>query len=260
MGQRVVFLIGFVCVFLGVFGLYLQMEGSKSAVESDVVHVNDDLKIRMILSNQDLAKGTPVQPEYFRYVYVNESEALANGIAEDQKIEFEAGMLLARDMRKDEFLGSNFILSPDDDNYINVQLAEGMSPYALEIPKASFYGAGINVGDLIDIVVLTSDDENIGESGNDGRIESFRTLAVSPLITQAKVLNIDSFQESREELSLTIELSRDEIAKMIIATKIGLVEVFRSSSSIHVSNATKARTQDVLSDYQSVLEYRGSKN
>ncbi|WP_191602896.1 pilus assembly protein CpaB [Marinomonas algicola] len=259
MGQRAVFLIGFVCVFLGVIGLYLQLQDPISMTKPDVVSVEEELKIRMVVSNQNLDKGVLVQPEYFRYVYVGESEALAIGIAEDQNIEFNTGMILAKDIKKDEFLGVNYILSPEDDNYINAQLSEGMSPYSLKIPKTNFYGAGINVGDLIDIVVMTSDDENIGGSGNDGRIESFRTLAVSPLITQVKVLNIDSYSETRQELSLTIELSRHDIAKMIIATKIGLVEVFRSSMSVDVSNTTKARTQDVLSDYQSVLEYRGSK-
>ncbi|MCZ2722860.1 hypothetical protein O1D97_14895 [Marinomonas sp. 15G1-11] len=258
MGQRGIFLIGFICVFLGAFGLYLQMQKAPVAV-SNTVALEEEKKIRVILSNQDLIKGTPVKPEYFRYSYVSESDALENGIAEDLTIEFGPGMLLAKDMHKDEYLAYHFLLSPGDINYIDSQLAEGMSPYALEIAKDNFYGSGINVGDLIDIVVLTSDEENIGNSGRDGRIDSFRTLAVSPLITQAKVLNIDTLPETRQELSLTIELSREEIAKMIIATKIGLVEVFRSSPSVELSNTTRAKTQDVLSDYQSVLEYRGNK-
>jgi len=259
MGQRVVFLIGFICVFLGGVGLYLQLQNGQAVTNQDDKPIEVEKKIRMILSNQDLPKGTLLQPEQFRYAYVNESEALENGILEDQTIRFETGMLLARGISENEYLRHHFILSKEADNYINVQLTEGVSPYVLKVSKENFYGTGINVGDLVDVVVMTSAEENIGESGNNGRIESFRTLSVSPLVTQAKVLNVDDLVESTDELLLTLALSRNDIAKMIIATKIGLVEVFLANESVATSNSTNARTQDVLSDYQSVLELRGSK-
>ena len=131
-----------------------------------------------------------------------------------------------------------------------------MSPYALTINRKDFIGSGISVGDIVDVLILTSDEQNISETSRSDYIKSFRSLSVSPLLRNIRVLAIE--EEDVEILSLTIELNREHIAKMVIARRIGIVEIIKSSGNAFYSNGSmNADTHDVLPNFKSVTEIRG---
>ncbi len=79
---------------------------------------------------------------------------------------------------------------------------------------------------------------------------------ISNDIKNVKVLAID--ENDDDFLPLTIELSRQQIAKMVIARRIGIIEVIKSSFKVQSHNMDiNANTHDVLPNFKSVVEIRG---
>ncbi|WP_235956208.1 RcpC/CpaB family pilus assembly protein [Grimontia sedimenti] len=193
----------------------------------------------------------------FRYFRINEETALEQGISYDTNISIISGMVAKRSISAQEYLSQSDFITPEDPGYVDAVIEDGMAPYSLTIEKKKFIGSGISVGDNVDIIILTSDDQNIGESSKSKFIDSFRTLSVSPLLQNVRVLAIDE-DDDEGLLPLTIELDREQVAKMVIARRIGILEVIKSTDNfLKPSNSLSADTHDVLPNFKSVTEIRG---
>ncbi|MEI8612103.1 pilus assembly protein CpaB [Enterovibrio sp. Hal110] len=251
MSQRVFFLISILLVFIGVLGL---SGFFKSKTPSAVIAPNVIYKVAQL--NSDIRKGEILERPDIRYIKLTEEDALKNGISNNIEINHISGMVAKRNINASEFIRSNDFLMPGDPGYLDAVTGEGMTPYPLNILRSDYIGLGISVGDFVDIIILTSDEQNIGETSNSKYISSFRSLAVSPLIKNVKVLAID--ENDDDFLPLTIELSRQQIAKMVIARRIGIIEVIKSSFKVQSHNMDiNANTHDVLPNFKSVVEIRG---
>ncbi|USH05081.1 Flp pilus assembly protein CpaB [Grimontia kaedaensis] len=251
MSQRLFFIIAMLSIGIGVLGLsgVFQTQPSTASPVSHISYQVAQLK-------EPLKKGQILESGNFRYFRINEETALEKGVSYNTDISINPGMVAKRSISTKEYLSQNDFINPDDPGYVDAVIKTGMIPYSLTIEKKMFIGSGISVGDKVDIMILTSDDQNIGESSRNKFIESFRTLSVSPLLQNVRILAID--EENNELLPLTIELDRAQVAKMVIARRIGILEVIKSTDKfLRPSLGLSADTHDVLPNFKSVTEIRG---
>ncbi|MEZ8141113.1 Flp pilus assembly protein CpaB [Enterovibrio norvegicus FF-33] len=251
MSQRVFFLIALLSIGVGVLGLsgFFQSKHTTASGISNISYQVAQLK-------SSVKRGDTLTRENIRYFKLREEDALKNGIVSDIIISHVPGMVAKRDIGDAVYLSSSDFLLPNDPNYLDAVIKDGMSPYALTIDRKEFIGSGISVGDKVDVMILTSDEQNIGETSRSTYIESFRSLSVSPLLRNIRVLAIEDDHD--ELLPLTIELNREQIAKMVIARRIGIVEIIKASGNeLYSSGSMNADTHDVLPNFKSVTEIRG---
>ncbi|MEZ9526890.1 RcpC/CpaB family pilus assembly protein [Enterovibrio norvegicus] len=251
MSQRIFFLFAILVVFIGLLGLsgFFQSKPTNAAIAPSVVY-------RVAQINEPLSKGQLLKRQNIRYIKLTEEDALKNGISNNIDIKHVPGMVSSREINSTEFISPSDFLLPNDPGYLDAVTREGMTPYPLKIRQVDFIGMGVNVGDLVDIIILTSDEQNISNISASNTIKSFRSLAVSPLFKGIKVLAIDEVED--EFLPLTIELDTHQIAKMVIARRIGIVEIIKTTNQPKGQNTTlNADTHDVLPNFQSVIEIRG---
>ncbi|PMN71908.1 Flp pilus assembly protein CpaB [Enterovibrio norvegicus] len=253
MSQRVFFLIAVLSIGTGILGLsgFFQSKHTTAPNISNISYQVAQLK-------SPIQRGETLSRDNIRYFKLEEKDALKNGILHDTVISHVPGMVAKSNIGEKHFLSPSDFLLPNDPNYLDAVIEDGKSPYALTIDRNEFIGSGISVGDKVDIIILTSDNQNIGKTSGSIYIESFRSLSVSPLFHNVRVLAID--EDEQDILPLTIELSRDQIAKMVIAQRIGIVEVIKSSGNHLVPlGRMHADTHDVLPNFKSVTEIRGQK-
>ncbi|WP_028021813.1 Flp pilus assembly protein CpaB [Enterovibrio calviensis] len=251
MSQRVFFVIAVLTIIIGLLGLTGMFRFNQTAVVDTSIPTFQVAQLEAPLAKGELLKRTNV-----RYFRVREQEAMTKGIAQDTSLELVAGMIAAKDISNSTFVTQSDFISPGDKGYIEAAIEPGMTPYSFGLTSRDFLGSGISVGDHIDVLVLTSDEQNIGESGRNNAIQSFRTLSVSPLLQNVKILAIEGESNSKtEDLPITIELAREQIGKMVIARRIGVIEVIKSLNQTTLG--MNADTHDVLPNFKSVIEIRG---
>lgn len=258
MSQRVFFLIAFLSIAGGVLGLSGFFQ-SKNTTASNISNIS----IQVAQLKSPVVKGDIVTGDNIRYFRLREAEALEYGIVSDVVISPVSGMVAKKDLSTADYLSMSDFILPSDPAYLDTVIDDHMTPYSLTIERKDFIGSGISVGDRVDVIILTSDEQNIGDTSRSNHIESFRSLSVSPLLRNVRVLAIDDGKEKENEkediLPLTIELDRDQVAKMVIARRIGIIEVIKSSNASQQRLlGMKADTHDVLPNFKSVTEIRGS--
>lgn len=252
MSQRIFFILAFLAIAVGVLGLSGFFQ-SKNTTASNISNVS----IQVAQLKNPVSRGTMITADNIRYLRLREDDALQQGIVADVIINQVPGMVAKRDLTLTDYLSMGDFIVPGDPGYLDAVIEDHMTPYALTIERKDFIGSGISVGDHVDVIILTSDEQNIGETSRSNHIESFRSLTVSPLLRNVRVLAIDE-EEEEELLPLTIELDRDQVAKMVIARRIGIIEVIKSSNASQQKLlGMKADTHDVLPNFQSVTEIRG---
>ncbi|KKD60220.1 pilus assembly protein CpaB [Grimontia sp. AD028] len=252
MSQRLFFVIAALTITIGLLGLTGMFRFNQTPTVDTSTPTFQVAQLQI-----PLKKGDLLTRENVRYFRVKEQEAMQSGIAQDTRLEIVGGMIAAKDISNTSFITQNDFISPGDPGYIEAAIKPGMTPYSFSLTNRDFLGTGIAVGDYIDVLVLTSDDQNIGESGRNRTISSFRTLSVSPLLNNVKILAIEGDNKPNgDNLPITIELAREQVGKMVIARRIGIIEVIKSLNQSAAINMN-ADTHDVLPNFKSVIEIRG---
>lgn len=256
MSQKLFFSIAVLTIIIGLLGLTGLFRFNQPTVVDTSIPT-----VQVAQLQKPILRGAPLERANIRYLRIKETEAMKVGFAEDVNLNVIPGMIAIKDIPSTEYISQTDFISPDQPGYIEAALEPGKTPYSFRLKSRDFLGSGVSVGDHIDILVLTSDEQNIGESGRGGTIKSFRTLSVSPLLFNVRVLAIESEDKTEvrdNSLPITIELDRDQIAKMVIARRIGVIEVIKSMDESVQSVGLNADTHDVLPNFKSVTEFRGN--
>lgn len=254
MRQRIIFLVAFVSIAIGLFGIsesYFTQEIEVTKVEA----VPEEKKVSVWLVKEPLKRGEQLTVDKVYKKQIFESQARKVGIYQDVNIDIRPGDIVNQNFVKDDLLDQSHIVNSTSPEYIDLILKEGMVPYPFETNIATVYGGVIDAGDYIDVISLTSLEQNFAETE---RVDSYRSVSVSPLLTAVRILAVESLEASvdKKQVTLVLELSRSDIAKMVIAKRISQLEVHKSGfgASVH-----QADTGDILPDFFSVTELRGTK-
>lgn len=253
MSQRLFFFIALLTILIGLFGLTGVIRFNQTTAEEAPLPT-----FQVVQLQKALEKGESLERENIQYIRLSESEAMQNGIAQDTLLDIIPGMIALKGLNEGAYIFQRDFITPGEKGYIEAAIKPGMTPYSFRLKGRDFLGSGIAVGDYIDVLVLTSDEQNIGETGRSGSIQSFRTLSVSPLLYNVKILAIEGEENSADaSLPITIELRRDQIGKMVIAKRIGIIEVVKSLTQNSSTAGLEADTHDVLPNFKSITEIRG---
>ncbi|MDD1781732.1 Flp pilus assembly protein CpaB [Enterovibrio sp. ZSDZ35] len=253
MSQRLFFFIAVLTIIIGLLGLTGVFTFNQTTVEDTSTPTFQVAQLQSPMKKGELLKRNNV-----RYFNVSEQEALEKGITHNTTLKIVSGTIATQDLSNTVFLSQSDFITPNDKGYIEAAIKTGMTPYSFRLKSRDFLGSGVAVGDYIDVLVLTSDEQNIGETGRVSAIQSFRTLSVSPLLHRVKILAIEEEDDSRDlSLPITIELAREQIGKMVIARRIGVIEVIKSLNQSETGAGLNADTHDVLPNFKSVTEIRG---
>jgi pilus assembly protein CpaB len=271
------FIIAFVAILLSLIGLFNNLSSTKA---SDL-QGSQSLPEKTIVFTQVWRSTTPIKAgkTLSKIHFTSEKLPLTEALQQELKtgpLNFIKASVIGNNMAADELLLNNNIVPPTDANYINLILTPGMTPYPLQLDALAIYGGKITAGDFIDVITLTSKNTNIA---NNKRISDFADITVAPLLVSRRVLavygdaaltdllpsdkktvkqtNKSNAAKKSEKTTLILELSRPDAAKMAIAKRIGIIEIYKSVG-LAIAEGTRAVTKDVLPELNTITEFRGT--
>ncbi|MDB1123128.1 Flp pilus assembly protein CpaB [Vibrio algarum] len=252
MNFKILIPVALIAIGAGLYGL----SGSliNQDVEQTVVEAIEDVNMITIWkTKQDIKQGDMVTREQFYVERVPESEANQNGIVDDVEIEFVRGAIASKDMSADVWVTQLDLVRPEQDGYIDLIIKDNMVPYGVKVDSDTIIGGVITHGSLIDVVALSSINQNLASSD---KVQPIQTVFLSPILIAVKVLKVEqSVLNDDTQVSLVLELTRKQLAKLVIAKKISQLE-YHKSVGAEQAELLQANSGDILPSYQAIKEFR----
>nr|WP_086940295.1 Flp pilus assembly protein CpaB [Thaumasiovibrio occultus] len=260
MGRGIILLVAFLAIGVGVYGLTGNLFTPPEA-QVQVQHVepeappvpmvsvwafNRNLLYKDAISGADLGRISVPEPQMEAQGWIPTTEPLPA---------IFPGSVAAERLIEGQPFESHHLISPDSPEFIDVMIDPGFIPYTYLANIEAVYGGVIKAGDYVDIVTLTSLQQNLahGEVMTD-----FRGVSVHPLLVRRRVLQVERLkaeEKPRSQVNVVLELTKEDVAKMVIAKRIGVLELHKSMTE---GPQHQADTGDVLPDFFSVTELRGN--
>ena len=247
MDRRILLGAAFILCSAGIFGL-LNNALSKTTATPTVAETEID-EIQVWFARSPMTKGSKISPVDLKAGIVSREYALANGIDTVERFTLPDGAIAGVDFDANAIVAENLLLIPGQPEYIELLLGEDMVPYPVNIDDIDGLTELLTPGDLVNVVLIASPDQNLANSQN---LNSFKGLSVTPLLQNRRVLEIKSGNNDRR--TVVVGLTKEEVTHMMIARRIGLLDVYKSTENA----LPEVRVSDVLSDFTSVTELRGS--
>ena len=273
MRSRFLMIASLILLGIGVIGvLYLKASSLKDAKPSEMpaaVVLPVEKEYIIWTAKRDIGIGESVSREDLRLEKIVEADAFELGIKQDVEINFVDGMVARKPILALKPVLPEHIISPNQEGYFNLIIEPGFVPVSFSIPKERLLGGLIEAGSTVDLLVLTSSSQNL-TSGP--KIRDLSSVSISPLFFGVKVLQVKKpkpaskdvkekltksaeSQPEPKDVTLILQLTRKQVAKLTIAQKIAQVEVHLSNGETSAFELS-ADAGDILSDYKSVRELR----
>jgi len=252
MNLKILVPVALITIGAGLYGLSGKL--MKQEVEPALVDVAEPVKMLGIWQvNQDVKAGQMVAREQLKRIQVSESDANKKGVSENVELHIVKGMVASRNLVSGAWVMPSDFVTPEQDGYVGLIIAKNKVPYGIRVDSDTIIGGVITHGSLIDVIALSSVDQNLAASD---RVQPIRTVYLSPILIAVKVLKVETKpQDSEMEVSLVLELSRKELAKLVIAKKISQLE-FHKSVGPEQAEFLQANSGDILPTYQAIKEFR----
>lgn len=273
MRSRFLMIVSLIVLGIGLLGiLYIKATSSNTSQSSPAVDATSETPPEVFYTiwtaKHQISMGDQISRDDLRIEKIPQAEAFEYGIKQDIDISFVDGMVATEELPVGSPILSEKIIYPDQDGYFNFLIEPGYVPVPLSVPKLSSVSGVISSGSLVDVLVLTSSTQNlVGRP----QIRDLDSISLAPLFIGVKVLqvidskNTDSIAEnispssdessSDESVTLILQLTRKQVAKLTIARNIAQIEVHLSTGEFAASELS-ADSGDILSDYKSVRELR----
>jgi|GEM_PF-2122870 len=263
MKQRFTHLLAILALGVGVYGVFNEVFATKPApTEIEQVAV-PERKVRVWLANTTIERGENFSAELVEAEMRLEDEADYALL----DLPYSKGAVFRHRVRPGEMLTSDDLITPDNPDYVDTIIKPGMSAFPLAMEQRHIIAAGVKAGDFIDILALTSLQQNMAQRDS---VQSPRdaNIDVKPLLNQVRVLavrgktydNQDLIHYSQDEASamvtVVLEIPHRFISKMTLARRLSALEIYKSRSQMYLP---EAQTKDILPGYQGIVELRGSR-
>ncbi|WP_281545459.1 RcpC/CpaB family pilus assembly protein [Grimontia sp. SpTr1] len=256
MSSRFVFILAFIAIFFAAVSFLVNRPApvitGQTPAPKEVAE-----PVSLWVAGETISPKQPVSSQLLVRKAFDAKQANMMGFTSNQSLDWHAGALFTASIKAGEVVRQNHIINPDAPDYIDWIITVGHVAYPLELPSESPMLVNLTVGDHIDIVTLTSPQRNLAEEEVS---KAFRTLQVAPLLSYCKVLAVKAAGKNAQgqptASAIVVELSRQQVAKLLVAKRVGDIEIFRSAGIVNAEQ-TQAETRDVLSGHLSVTELRG---
>ena len=269
MNLRILIPVALIAVGAGLYGLsgkimtakLAQQEKPQNEVVKPVAR-----KVRVWTLKQDLWAGQVVIRDHLQTEMVSSEEAIKYGLTEnedgkiaDVKIRFIKGMVAGSNLKAKQWVTAADFVAPDQERYIELTISENMVPYAVKVDPDTIVGGVISHGSFVDVIALSSINQNLA---NDQLVKDFQSISISPVLMAVRVLKVlqqekpaSKASPATTEVSLILELSRKQIARLVIAKKIAQIEIHKSIG-VEQAELLQADSGDVLPTYRAIKEFR----
>lgn len=257
MNFRILIPVALIAIGAGLYGL----SGNLLKKEQEPVEVTtaEDIHYMTVWKAASaIEMGHVVTRRDFVREKITEQEANQHGLDLESSVNFVEGMVAAQPILPDQWITQDDFATPDQPEYIDLTIAKNKVPYGIKVNSDTMIGGVITHGTIVDIVALSSITQNLASTDN---VKPIQTIYYSPLLMAIKVLKVEEKTlDKGTEIRLILELTRKELATLIIAKKISQIEVHKSAG-IEQAEFLNANSGDVLPTYQAIKEYRAeSKN
>lgn len=260
MKNKIIIATAFLLILFGLYGLAGSLSQSDETTEVAKV---EEAKVKTWVLKSSVSKGDFVKQDLLKIRYIPESEALEYGVSEDVELDNVIGSVFRSSMPANQMLYNADIINPEDDGYIHYVIAANRVPYAIEVSPSDVIGGVISHGSMIDVVALSLPDSELA-SNNSLR----RTMSITPVLIGVKALQIkkpistqsdDVDNSDIQKVSVILELTRKQVAKLTVAKRISELEVHKSIGQ-YAPEDLQADAGDVLADFRSITEFRAGES
>ncbi|MFM2480196.1 Flp pilus assembly protein CpaB [Celerinatantimonas sp. YJH-8] len=257
MNTRIIFVIAFIAIFLGIASLSGVFSPPKP---EPVVNVQKPVepKVSFWVAKQTILPGQEVLDNEFEQQVMFISQAQKLHVNRDQPIRFETAMVARTRIEAGQVVVASDFSTPDSADYIALITPPGKVAYPIMVNTEDLNVMSVHPNNLMDVMLLSSPGGNVNEQQSS--LNGLHDLSVSLLFKSVKVLSVNKNKEADKNSSVLVALNQDQVAKLIIARRIGQIYIYHTS--IHDPATSKpfrdVMVKDVLPTYSSVRELRGA--
>jgi pilus assembly protein CpaB len=258
MNSRIIIPVGLIAVGAGLYGFSQDyLKNQQLAVASEpIVETVVEQPIAMTTVWQTKASVLPRQElntSMFELVSVPEQQVIEKGIDPSKPLNIQPTWLAKQAIPAGEWLSPNHFVTPDSDDYIDYAISHDHVPFPMVVKGSAVIGGSVKAGGLVDIIAITQ--QNASEGAY--RVSS---VDIQPILAAIKVLKVESNDgvfSTNDDVTVVLELSRKELAKLTIAKSVAVLEMHKSAG-VEQASFLQANSGDVLPQFKAIAEYRGS--
>jgi len=247
MNSKIILGLAFVAISVGLYGVTNATPAKESQIEPPVTN---EVTFKVWRLKHDVVKGTKLSRTDFIVEHLPQAKAALLGIDSDIDLDWDKPEFAARDLIMGEVASEDVLTSPGDKDYLQTVIKPGFVPYNVTVPGKDVIGGTINVGDSVDISVLSTPKENLS---TDQDVDDIQHLTMTPLLGQITVLDMVSTEKSVSKLTsqtetnmtLILQVTNQQLAKLTVAQRISEITLHRSLGEEY-SDDLEANSADII--------------
>lgn len=266
MNSKILFLVAFIAVFGGLFGIasnYLASPSSAPTTIKQPERKKPTVTYTVWRAKQTLDKGQAITPNQLTRELVSEQQAHDLGINNNISLDFAATTLLNTTIQRGTLVMPENQSTPNQAGYLSLITHDGMTLYPLTVNSNNLIAHYIQPGDFIDIMAISSPNTNLSNATT--QISDFNKVQASLFMKHVRVLSIGNASDDQVNpevnntqgmlTTVVIEVTPDDLAKLSLAQRTMYLEIYRSQ---HYRHTPDVQINDVIHNYNGVTELRGS--
>ncbi|OIQ25106.1 RcpC/CpaB family pilus assembly protein [uncultured Vibrio sp.] len=247
MNSKIIISLAFVAISIGLYGV-VNAPGESMPVQPEVPTKVVTYKVWQL--THPAVKGQQLKRSDFEIKHLSQAQASPLGIDQDIELNWNGPVFAVRDIAANEWVDPNMLTSPGDSQYLQAVIQPGFVPYNVTVPGKDVLGGTIAVGDLVDISVLSTPDQNLS---SEDTVSDIQHLTMTPLLAQVLVLDMVSSEkavstltlEKETQVTLILQVSNQQLAQLTVAQRIAEVAVHKSLGEAF-SDDLEADSSDII--------------
>ncbi|CAG9001549.1 MAG: hypothetical protein CENE_03571 [Candidatus Celerinatantimonas neptuna] len=255
MNSKFIFIIAFFAIFLGIAsltGLFSPKHTSTDVKKSEPVEVT------FYLTNQPVKAGQSFEKHMLNKHVMTRSQAIRlYGISDNRYFHFFKGMVARRNIVQGQSVTQQDFSVPQSSDYLALITPKDKIAYPIAFNLQQVDVMKIHTNEFVNVMLLSSSKGTV--NAEPSSFKHVSGLTVSPLLRHVKVLTVNHDDKNKSKMSVVLALSQKQIAKTIIAQRIGKLYIFRinASGTFAYGEQSKVTVRDVIPGYVAVKELRG---
>lgn len=252
MNTRIVFIIAFLAIFLGIVSLTGVFS---SHPKPEKVQEPAEPQITFWQAKHEIAVGEPISVDDLVEQNLPLSQAIHFHVTHAQPIRFVSSMVARHSIKAEQVVNPSDIATPDNPDYINLITPVGKVAYPISVKNAELEVMKVKANDYIDVMLLSSPGGNVNQTQSS--LNALNHLSVTLLFKAVKVISVPEKFDTDKTSAVLVALDQEQVAKLVIARRIGQIYIYHTGKN-NTAEFDDIEVKDVLPGYSAVRELRGS--